>query len=110
MSGPAAGAVFENMVIMEALKTISNTRSNADIYFCRDSNKNEVDLIVDKGRSFDLYEIKSGKTIKPSMAANLLKFDIKQAERFILSFNETDLFFANGSVKATPWWNICRIF
>jgi len=106
MSGPAKGAVFENMVIMEILKNISNTASSADIYFYRDSNKNEIDLVVNKGRSFDLYEIKSGKTIKPLMAKTLSGVDLKPARKFILSFNEAELAFAGGLVKAMPWWNI----
>ena len=108
MSGPSAGAVFENMVIIDVLKTLSNTGSGADIYFYRDSNKNEVDLIVNKGREFDLYEIKSGKTVKPSIANNLLRIDLKPAQKFILSFNETELILGNGIVKAMPWWNICK--
>ena len=106
MSGPSAGAVFENMVIMELIKTLGNAGSAADIYFYRDSNKNEIDLVVNKGRAFDLYEIKSGKTIKPLMAKTLSSVDLKPARKFILSFNETELLLAGGSVKAVPWWNI----
>ena len=101
--------VFENMIIMEVLKTITNTHSTADIYFYRDSNKNEVDLVVNKGRIFDLYEIKSGKSIKPIMAKKLQNIDLKPARRFILSFNESELVFAGGEVKAVPWWTICKI-
>ena len=108
MSGPSAGTVFENMIIMEALKTLSNTGSTYDIYFYRDSNKNEVDLLVSKSRSFDLYEIKSGKTIRPLMAKNLQRLDLKPARKFILSLNETELALAGGTVKAMPWWSMMQ--
>ncbi|MDR2542564.1 MAG: ATP-binding protein [Treponema sp.] len=106
MAGPAAGAVFENMIVMEALKNISNTGTGADIYFYRDSNKNEVDLIVDKGRAFDLYEIKSGKTIRPQMARNLKSMELKPSQKYILSFNENELVLVDGEVKAIPWWKM----
>ncbi|GHT83542.1 ATPase [Spirochaetia bacterium] len=60
LAGAASGSVFENMLVIEALKWKYNTHSSADLYFYRDSNGVEIDLIVHDGQLFSLYEIKSG--------------------------------------------------
>lgn len=56
------GGLFENMVIIEIKKFIANHKHRADLYFFRDSNGKEVDLIIDKGMDQVPIEIKSGGT------------------------------------------------
>jgi predicted AAA+ superfamily ATPase len=105
MAGPAAGAVFENMIIMEFFKKKMNRRLEGDLYFYRDSNNVEVDLVIDRGRDFELYEIKSAKTLRPGMAAGLGRAGFEGAQKTLLSFYETPLPLAPG-VTALPWWSI----
>lgn len=60
--GPQSGAVFENLVILECLKRKANLNLNAELFFYRDSNRNEVDLLVDFGARLSLVEIKQTAT------------------------------------------------
>lgn len=70
------GAIFENMVVMEALKARYNTSSESNLYFYRDSNGIEVDLILQRGlRKLDLFEIKSAYSISSEFAKNLHRFE-----------------------------------
>ena len=69
------GHLFENMVIMEHLKKIYNNGSNGGLYFYRDSNGNEVDLLVKNGHTYDCYEIKSSSTFHPDFIKGLNNFE-----------------------------------
>ncbi len=56
-SGPANGAVLENFLVSEVIKKKINNNISAELFFYRDSNKNEIDLIIDKGYKQILCEI-----------------------------------------------------
>ncbi len=71
---PLRGNLFENMVVMEVLKYRYNHAKRNNLYFFRDSNGNEVDLIYTKGQYLLPMEIKSGQTITPSYFSSLNKF------------------------------------
>lgn len=59
---PLRGALFENLVVNEALKSRTNKGEDPDIYFYRDKSQKEVDLLTSNGMDICAYEIKSGKT------------------------------------------------
>ena len=65
------GHLFENMVIMDFLKRRYNTGQYGGLYFYRDSNGNEVDLMVKAGCVYDCYEIKSSATFHPDFIKGL---------------------------------------
>lgn len=67
------GHLFENFVIMEALKHRFNTGRESNLFFYRDSNQNEIDLLMLTGQRADGYEIKSASTYHPDFAAKLVK-------------------------------------
>lgn len=71
---PLRGSLFENMAIMEALKHRYNLGKRNNLYFYRDSNGNEIDLIYTKGPDLLPIEIKSGQTITPAYFSSLKKF------------------------------------
>ena len=60
---PLRGALFENFVIAELIKSRLNKGERPQIYFWRDSNGNEVDIIIEQGGRLMPIEIKSGKTV-----------------------------------------------
>jgi predicted AAA+ superfamily ATPase len=62
MRDPLHGNLFENMVIVDVLKERLNLGAEPNLYFWRDSNKNEVDLLFDRNRSVVPIEIKSSMT------------------------------------------------
>ena len=67
------GHLFENFVIMEALKHRFNTGHESNLFYYRDSNQNEIDLLMLTGQRADGYEIKSASTYHPDFAAKLVK-------------------------------------
>lgn len=74
MESPYAGAVFENYVISEMLKSHYNGLRRPQTYFYRDDSKIEVDLVdvTDAARPL-LCELKSGLTYRTSFARNLAR-------------------------------------
>lgn len=69
------GHLFENMVIMNFLKDRFNKGVNGGLYFYRDSNGNEVDLLVKSGSQYCCYEIKSSATFHAEFAKGLKNFE-----------------------------------
>ncbi|MFH7321138.1 ATP-binding protein [Desulfurivibrio sp. D14AmB] len=60
---PLRGNLFENLVIMEALKFRLHRGKRSNLHFYRDSNGNEVDLLLSLGPDLYPVEIKAGMTI-----------------------------------------------
>lgn len=59
---PLRGAIFENMVVNEAIKNRLNRAKDPNLYFYRDKSQKEVDLLYLKGNLLQAYEIKSGQS------------------------------------------------
>lgn len=58
------GGLFENLVINEFVKKQLNAGQRTNFSFWRDSNGNEVDLLIADAGGQHAYEIKSGATFK----------------------------------------------
>jgi predicted AAA+ superfamily ATPase len=67
----ARPALFENLVVVEAIKRRANTGAQYDCYFWRDNLGNEIDLLVESGEGLTAIEIKSGATFQPEWLAGL---------------------------------------
>ena len=68
---PLLGGLFENLVVMEALKAQLNCGRRPSLYYMRDKNGVEADLAVEAHRRLRLFEIKSAHTPDASMLDNL---------------------------------------
>lgn len=99
------GALFENMVIMEYLKSRFNRGEQADLYFWRDSKGLEVDLLLDDGASLKPIEIKSGQTIASDSLTPLKKWcelsGIPGRPAWLVYGGTREL--TNGNVSIVPW-------
>jgi len=71
---PLLGNLFENVVVMEAVKARYNQGLDAGLYFFRDSNHNEIDLLWKKEGELFPVEIKSALTFNDNFTKNILKF------------------------------------
>jgi uncharacterized protein len=71
----AKGALFENMIVSELVKTRLHAGNDANFYFWQDSNGREIDLLHEVGSALTVIEIKSGKTITKDFMRNLLYFN-----------------------------------
>lgn len=68
---PVVGSIFENLVVIECLKSRLNQGKTTNLYFYRDSNKNEIDLLIDNGLELTAIEIKSSSTYQESQFKNI---------------------------------------
>jgi predicted AAA+ superfamily ATPase len=57
------GPIFEAFVISEIYKQIQNRGLDAQIYYWRDSNDREIDLLIENGPEPFPVEIKSARTV-----------------------------------------------
>lgn len=71
---PLHGHLFENMVVAESFKACLNQNREPRLYFWRDSNRNEIDLIHERQRRLIPVEIKSSRTWHSGLAEGLRKF------------------------------------
>ena len=60
---PMRGAIFESFIISEFLKSRYNRGLPPDLYFWRDNNGLEADIVFERGTKLQPVEIKSGQTI-----------------------------------------------
>ena len=65
------GPLFENLIVMEAIKQRLNQGKPSNAYFYRDSNQNEIDLLLKQGSEFTGIEIKSSMTYHKSFEQTL---------------------------------------
>lgn len=70
-NGAFAGHIFENFVIMEIVKSYYNvSTAEPELYFYRDSNGKEIDLIIEKDNTLYPLEIKmTADPLKKQIAA-----------------------------------------
>jgi predicted AAA+ superfamily ATPase len=71
---PLWGGLFENFIVMEALKDRLNAGRTAEMYFYRDSDGNEVDLLIPTGMGLHAVEIKAGATVNTDYFKGLKAF------------------------------------
>ncbi len=69
------GAIFENWVAVEVLKSMHNQGKPPQLYFFRDHTGNEVDLLISSGDKLHAIEIKSGETLNSSYFEGLHVFE-----------------------------------
>ena len=80
---PLLGNIFENFVVIEALKTRLNLGLEPNLYFFRNSNGLEIDLILQEQNKLKLFEIKSGKSLNDEFCRNMKNFSAKYNEDIV---------------------------
>jgi predicted AAA+ superfamily ATPase len=68
---PLRGALFENLVVLEVLKSLRHQGLRDPLYFFRDSNGLEIDLLLDHADGLQLVEIKASQTVSAPLFKNL---------------------------------------
>jgi len=108
---PLVGQLFENLIILEALKTRYNLGQVPNLYFYRDSHGNEIDLLYANGRDLVGIEVKSSSTFTPHFKKSLLQFSEKQQplQSSYVVYNGEERQFSDG-VKAINFRNTRDIF
>jgi hypothetical protein len=103
-TGPLSGSIFETFIINEFLKYKYNNNSLFEIYFFRDSNGNETDVIIEFEDKYLLFEIKVSRTLRLEYVRNLKKMlsVFPGSKGYLLGFFEND-FQINKNLVALNW-------
>jgi predicted AAA+ superfamily ATPase len=106
------GGLFEAFVISEINKYLFNHKWNGQISFFRDSNGNEVDVIIELEGKLKAIEIKSGKTINQDFFKGLIYLDKLMpnvlTEKFLIYGG--DLVQNRTIAKVLGWQHIRGVF
>ncbi len=92
---PALGGLFENLVILEVMKYYYNKGINKKLYFLRDSNGLEIDLVFKTDGGFCLIEIKSANTWHKNFTKNFSIFKNKNTKKIVV-YNGEDIKFSDN--------------
>ena len=108
---PLVGQLFENMIVLEALKSRFNQGQIPNLYFYRDSHGNEIDLLYANGRELVGIEVKSSSTFTPHFKKTLLRFSEKQQplQSSYVVYNGEERQFSDG-IKAINFRRTSDIF
>jgi len=70
-NGAMSGSIFETFVVSEILKSYSNSGKATDgIYYYRDKDKKEIDLIIEDGNTIYPIEIKKSGNVSKDWVKN----------------------------------------
>lgn len=69
------GAIFENMIVMETIKHRYNMGLEGGVFFYRDSNQNEVDILIKQEGELTAIEVKSSMTYSSSFEKTLTQIE-----------------------------------
>lgn len=83
---PLRGNLFETFVVMELMKTRLNRGLEPNLYYYRDAQQNEVDLIYKRGSELIPIEIKSSQTFQTSHLKGINYFRKLVGKRCGLSY------------------------
>ena len=75
------GHLFETLVVNEVRKTYMNGGDNIKIFYYRDSNQNEVDLVIIRSGTLHCFECKFGKEFKLSDVSAFKELDDTKYEK-----------------------------
>ena len=109
---PLLGNIFENFVVIEALKTRLNLGLEPNLYFFRNSNGLEIDLILLEQNKLKLFEIKSGKSLNDEFCRNMKNFFAKYNEDIISTSTKGTVIYSGEtyeSYKDFGFYNFSKI-
>jgi len=71
LDSPMTGALYENFIISEAVKTQLHTGKRLSLHFYRTYTGMEIDLLIEKGQTLYPVEIKATKTPRMKMGESM---------------------------------------
>lgn len=95
LKNPLAGNLFENMVMMELIKSKVNAGKAENIYFWRDTNGHEIDVISESSNGIKAIEIKSTQTPTMNLTRGIKQWDkivdgAEKVESYLIHGGDTD--------------------
>jgi len=109
-AGSMSGALFETYIISEFIKKYINQGKNPPLYYLRDKEGHEVDLVVEQN-GIHLYEIKLAVGTNRAFEANLNYFENKSKKiksKNVISLIKEPLIMP-GNIKYIPYNKLSSI-
>lgn len=109
-SHPLKGALFETFAVTELLKGRFNRSQGDNLYYFRDNNGNEVDILMDMGSTASAIEVKLGQTIQSDLFKGLHYLNRLSSDNQPLSLiygGETDS--VRNGIHIYSWRNVRKI-
>lgn len=107
-SHPLRGALFENYILAEVVKSFYNQRLAPPIFFWRDQTGHEIDLIIEESGALFPVEIKSGITVARDMFKGLKWWTYlagRTAGSPTLVYGGNEAYVRDG-IALRPWFSV----
>jgi predicted AAA+ superfamily ATPase len=105
------GALFENYCILELMKSHKNKGVAQDFYFWRDSNGNEIDLLLVGGVAVSCLEMKASQTVKNEYLKALHYLDDTQGYSYNhYLVNTSELNQKRSNEEIVSWSKLSNLF
>jgi predicted AAA+ superfamily ATPase len=105
------GSIFENFVVADIQKELMNRKSMDRLFFFREKNGNEVDLLIKRGETFIPIEIKKAGTFSHSFTKGLKywnSLDVRNTALPVIVYTgETED--AGNSYRLVNWRQVGRV-
>jgi hypothetical protein len=96
---------MENMLMAELYKRHTHRGQRPSFYFLRDSNGNEIDLVVEKSGQLRLIELKAAKTFNTRMFSGMANWkkvsDLSVSDSTVVYLGEQTFNTEHGNL--VPW-------
>lgn len=104
------GALFENYIINELIKSRFNKGLRSNLFYWRDVSGHEIDVVIDHGSYSIGIELKSGMTVVPDFFKGL-KFwqSLTKYEKCYVIYGGEETQNRNNGIELIPW-NKAAIF
>ena len=98
------GALFENYVVMDVLKQKLNSGSPASLYYWKENNGLEIDLLIDTEKKIIPVEIKAAETFAESHLKNIIHWNkITGNSGGVLLYDGTAAYTRSDKIKIANW-------
>jgi predicted AAA+ superfamily ATPase len=108
---PLRGALFENLLVLEVMKSLRNQGLRDPLYFFRDSNGLEIDLLLEHADGIQLVEIKASQTVAAPLFKSLRTVSALLGDRVVsqhLVYGGTERQ-VRTDVEVLPWWQVADL-
>jgi uncharacterized protein len=108
---PLRGAIFETWVVAEVAKLRANAGERGGLYFYRDQNGVEADLLMDSAQGLVVIEAKSGQTVTADLLsparriAATLGARVAGQPRIVYGGDAVQ---ARGDCTLLPWFDVAQ--
>jgi predicted AAA+ superfamily ATPase len=98
LAHPANGVSLEGYAVEQIIAALPRHRPS----FLRTSNGSEIDLVMERGRTLEVFELKLSKSPKPSRGFQQLVADLQPARSWVIAPVDETYYYSKGVTVAHP--------